>query len=182
MSYNILFNEALKCFDAGDFDRAEDYARQVFQTVPDNSDVLNLLGLIAQAKGLHKEACSYFSAAIRNRNDDPALYYNLAFSLKASNQFFDALYNFNKVISIAPQIKETYNEIACVYENVGNLAEARDYWKKALQYDENYADAEINLANSYRFDNEEKAIFNYNENWEFYLNQFVTSNPQENIL
>ena len=23
MSYNVLFNEALKCFDAGDFDRAE---------------------------------------------------------------------------------------------------------------------------------------------------------------
>ena len=158
MSYNVLFNEALKCFDAGDFDRAEDYARQVFQTTPDNPDVLNLLGLTAQAKGLHKEACSYFSAAIRNRNDDPALYYNLAFSLKASAQFYDALYNFNKVLSLSPQIKEAYNEIACIYESLNDLANARDYWAKALQYDENYAQAEISLANSYRLDDEEKAM------------------------
>ena len=158
MSYNNLFNEALKCFDSGDFNRAEVLARQIFETAPNNPDVLNLLGLIAQAKGLHNEACSYFSGAIRNKNSDPALYYNLAFSLKASNQFFDALHNFNKVLALAPQVKETYNEIACIYENINKLTEARDFWKKALLYDENYADAEINLANSYRFDNEQKAV------------------------
>ena len=60
MSYNNLFNEALKCFDEGDFDRAEAFARQIFETAPNNPDVLNLLGLTAQAKGLHNEACSYF--------------------------------------------------------------------------------------------------------------------------
>ena len=163
MSYNNLFNEALKCFDSGDLDRAESYARQIFQTAPDNPDVLNLLGLIAQAKGLHKEACSYFSGAIRGRNNDPALYYNLAFSLKASSQFYDALYNFNKVLSLSPQIKETYNEIACIYECLNDLNSARDYWSKALQYDENYAQAEINLANSYRFDDENKALLKLNE-------------------
>ncbi|MBR1948234.1 MAG: tetratricopeptide repeat protein, partial [Alphaproteobacteria bacterium] len=151
MSYNNLYNEALSCFDKGDFNRAEAYARQVFETVPDNPDVLNLLGLIAQAKGLHNEACSYFSGAIRSKNNDPSLYYNLAFSLKASGQYHDALYNFNKVLSLAPQIKETYNEIACVYESLNDLSLAREYWQKALQYDKNFATAEINLANSYRF-------------------------------
>ena len=68
------------------------------------------------------------------------------------------MYNFNKVVALAPQIKETYNEIACVYEELNNLVSAREYWEKALQYDENFANAEINMANSYRFDNEEKAI------------------------
>ena len=82
----------------------------------------------------------------------------MAFSLKASGQFFDALYNFNKVIALAPQIKETYNEIACVYEELNNLVSAREYWEKALQYDNNFASAEINMANSYRFDDEQKAI------------------------
>ncbi len=163
MSYNDLFREALKCFDTGDFDRAEAYARQIFETTPNNPDVLNLLGLTAQQKGLHNEACSYFSGAIRNKVDDPALYYNLAFSLKASGQFFDALYNFNKVVALAPQIKETYNEIACIYENLGNLTSARDYWEKALQYDKNFANAEINMANSYRFDDEKKAIKNLSD-------------------
>ena len=158
MVYNNLFNEALKCFDNGDFDRAEAYGRQIFETVPDNPDVLNLLGLTAQAKGLHHEACSYFSQAIRNKNNDPSLYFNLAFSLKATKQYYDALYNFNKVLSLAPQVKETYNEIACIYENLSDLKNARDYWVKALQYDNSYAIAEINLANSYRFDDVDCAI------------------------
>ena len=158
MSYNNLFNEALKCFDAGDFEKAEAYARQVFETVPNNPDVLNLLGLTAQARGLHTEACSYFSGAIRNKNDSPSLYFNLAFSLKASRQYYDALYNFEKVLALAPQIKETYNEMACIYENLNDLIKAREYWNKALQYDENYAVAEINFANSYRLDDENESF------------------------
>lgn len=163
MSYNILFKEALKCFDEGDFENAEAYARQIFETVPDNPDVLNLLGLTAQAKGLHQEACSYFSGAIRSKNDDPSLYFNLAFSLKASKQYYDALYNFNKVLSLAPQVKETYNEIACIYESLSDIKNAREYWDKALQYDNNYASAEINLANSYRLDDIEYAISKLND-------------------
>ena len=158
MSYNNLFNEALKCFDNGDFEKAEAFARQVFETVPNNPDVLNLLGLTAQARGLHSEACSYFSGAIRNKDNDPALYYNLAFSLKASKQYYDALHNYEKVLTLAPHIKETYNEIACIYECLSDLTKAREYWAKALQYDNNFADAEINLANSYRLDNEDKAF------------------------
>ena len=163
MSYNNLFNEALKCFDNGDFDRAEAYGRQIFETVPDNPDVLNLLGLTAQAKGLHQEACSYFSGAIRNKNNDPSLYFNLAFSLKASKQYYDALYNFEKVLTLAPQVKETYNEIACIYESLSDLEKARTYWLKALEFDTDYAVAEINLANSYRIDNEDEAFLILNK-------------------
>ena len=163
MSYNNLFNEALKCFDNGDFDRAEAYGRQIFETVPDNPDVLNLLGLTAQAKGLHQEACSYFSGAIRNKNNDPSLYFNLAFSLKASKQYYDALYNFEKVLTLAPQVKETYNEIACIYEGLSDLEKARTYWLKALEFDTDYAVAEINLANSYRIDNEDEAFLILNK-------------------
>ena len=40
MSYNNLFQEALKCFDNGDFEKAEAYGRQIFETVPNNPDVL----------------------------------------------------------------------------------------------------------------------------------------------
>ena len=174
MSYNNLFKEALKCFDNGDFEKAEAYGRQIFETVPNNPDVLNLLGLTAQAQGLHSQACSYFSGAIRNKDNDPALYFNLAFSLKASKQYYDALYNFEKVLALAPHIKETYNEIACIYEYLADLDKAREYWEKALSYDCDYATAEINLANSYRFDNEEKAMID--------LDRLSSKYPSEAIV
>ena len=157
MSYNTLFAEALHYFDQGQFDASEQLLRQILETAPMQPDVLNILGLIAQAKGLHSEAVSYFMAAIREKNTDPAFYFNLAFSLKACGQYADALVNFNKVLQLAPQIKETHNEIACVYEALEQLDEARLHWNTALNMDNSYVVAKINLANSYRFDNPKKA-------------------------
>ncbi len=157
MFYNDLFTKAINLFDQGDFASADCLLRQILQTSPDNPEVLNLLGLTAQAQGLHKEALPYFSAAIRQEPNKAAFYYNLAFSLKAIGEYADALNNFFHVMSLSPQIKETYNEIACIYEAINNLPQARDYWQKALSLDPAYSTAEINLANSYRLDNPNQA-------------------------
>ena len=153
MFYDDLFRQALKSFDCGDFTSAEAFARQILQTSPDNPDILNLLGLTAQAQGLHQEACSWFSAAIRQKKDEASFYFNLAFSLKANGEYADALNNFMQVVNLAPQIKETYNEIACIYETLADLPQARQYWQTALSFDHDYSTAAINLANSYRQDN-----------------------------
>ncbi len=157
MSYNAMFDEALNLFDNGDFENAEIIARQLIETAPDNPEILNLIGLIAQAKGLHHEACSYFSVALRQKPNTASYLFNLAFSLKSSNQLSDALFNYNKVLQIAPHIKETHNEIACIYEQLNDIDKARIHWQTALKMDPSYLTAEINLANSYRVDNPQKA-------------------------
>lgn len=174
MFYNDLFKQALSCFDNGDFDSAEHALRQILQTTPDNPEVLNLLGLIAQAKGLHKEACSYFSAALLQRPDTASYHYNLGFSLKAINEYSDALLNFNQVLKLSPQIKETYNEIACIYNEIGDINKAREYWQEALSLDTSYITAKINLAYSYCNDNISKA--------ENLLLEISQSNPEEVLV
>ena len=158
MSYNHIFSEALSLFDRGDYSASEQMLRQILETAPEQPDVLNMLGLIAQTKGVHNEAISYFSAAIRQKNDNPAFYYNLAFSLKAINHLSDAINNFNKVLQLAPHIKETHNELACIYENLTNLTKARKHWIFAIKMSPNYPEANINLAYSYRHDLPEKAF------------------------
>ena len=157
MSYDNIFTMALKYFDEGNFPEAERLARQIHHTAPNNPDVLNLLGLIAQAKGLHNEACSYFSAAIRQKNDNAGYLFNLAFSLKALGQYVDALINFNKVLELAPTVKETHNEIACIYETIGDIDKARLHWQYAIQMSPDYLTAQTNLANSYRTDDINRA-------------------------
>ena len=152
-----MFDEALNFFDNGNFENAEIIARQLIETAPNNPEILNLIGLIAQAKGLHIEACSYFSAALRQKPNTASYLFNLAFSLKSSNQLSDALFNYNKVLQIAPHIKETHNEIGCIYEQINDLDKARTHWQTALKMDPTYLTAEINLANSYRVDNPQKA-------------------------
>ncbi len=158
MSYDILFNNALHWFDNGDFDKAEAIARQIYETMPSNPEVLNLLGIIAQAKGIHKNAISYFLAALREKPNTVSFFYNLAFSLKADGQFAEALLYFSKVLELAPQVKETHNEMACIYEETGNLTEAREHWNAAIKLDDGYLIAKINLANSYRAENPDKAV------------------------
>ncbi len=148
VSYNDLFNQATELFDQGKFDEAENILRQLNSTAADNPYILNLLGLIAQARGLHNEACSYFSAATRNLPDRPDFYYNLAYSLQHSGQYHDALRNYQKVLSLRPELKETYNEIACIYQAIGQNNQAVEWWNKALQLAPDYAIAAINLANS----------------------------------
>ncbi len=157
MDYDAIFQQALKYFDQGALNPSEQLARQLIKVVPDQPDVLNLLGLIAQTRGIHKEACSYFSAAIRIRPKNAFYYFNLGFSLKADNHLADALQSFNKVLQLAPSIQEAYNEIALIYETLGQLSEARKYWQKALNLNNNDATAAINLANSYRLDFPDKA-------------------------
>ena len=157
MSYNDLFVEALRQFDNGDFGSAENNLRQILEASPDNSDVLNMLGLIAQNKGYHDEACSYFSAAIRNGKENAGYYYNLAFSQKLQQKYTEALQNYAKVLKLAPEVKETYDEIANIHEILGNLETAREYWDKVLSIKPDYIEAIINRANSYRIDNPEKA-------------------------
>ena len=91
MSYELMFQNALKLHQDGQLDQAETLYRQVLETVPEQPDVLNLLGLIAQAKGAQDEACSLFMQAIRAKPNEASFYYNLAFSFKLNGKPKEAL-------------------------------------------------------------------------------------------
>lgn len=146
ISYNDLFTQALNLYDKGNYTEAEGILRQLDNAAPDNPHILNLLGLIAQAKGIHHEACSYFAAAVRLNANSAEYYYNLAYSLQRCGEYHDALRNYQKVLSLRPEIKETYNEIACIYEALSQTDKAVEWWNKALQLFPDYATVAINLA------------------------------------
>lgn len=60
MGYDLLFQQALGFHEQGRLNEAENIYRQILETAPNNPDILNLLGLIAQQKGLHAQAVDYF--------------------------------------------------------------------------------------------------------------------------
>lgn len=65
MSYELLFQRAVQLHEAGQLNEAEQIYRRILETAPQQPEVLNLLGLVAQAKGVQDEACSLFYQAIR---------------------------------------------------------------------------------------------------------------------
>lgn len=157
MSYEMMFHNAVGLHEAGRLDEAETIYRQILETAPEQPDVLNLLGLVAQAKGAQSEACRLFMRAIRGKPQEASFYYNLAFSFKLDNRPREALENFIKVTELAPTVKETYNEIALLLQD-SDMNKARQNWIYALQLDGNYAVAKANMAMSYESENSGKAI------------------------
>ena len=158
MSYELLFQRAVQLHEAGQLNEAEQIYRRILETAPQQPEVLNLLGLVAQAKGVQDEACSLFYQAIRQAPARAPFYYNLAFSLKLDNKPVEALESFEKALALQPDIKEAYNEMGLICQSLGKLEQARVYWSKALEIDGDYVEAKANRAMSYSESNSSMAI------------------------
>lgn len=146
MGYDLLFQQAVRLHENGELNKAENIYRQILETAPDNPDVLNLMGLIAQAKGLHEQACGWFYRAIRQAPDAAAFYFNLGLSLFNDNHPHEAVDAYQKAITLQPRQKESYNYLAEVWRSLGNKDAAAENYRKALELDAEYLDARINLA------------------------------------
>lgn len=146
MSYDLLFQQANCAYNAGDMDKAEALCRYVLQAVPDNPDVLNMLGLVAMAKNLPQQALTYFNQAVRQTPDNLPLRFNLASALEAAGKLHEAAAAYHQVLKLNPHIKEAYNNLGGIYEKLQNPDQAQTYYRQALQLDPDYPEAAVNLA------------------------------------
>ena len=153
MSYEALFQNALSLHEAGRLDEAECMYRQILETAPEHPVVLNLLGLIAQNKGLQDEAVSLFLRAISENPQEVSYRYNLAFSYKLLKRYREALEAFTSVLKLNSNIKEAHNEIGLIYQHLGEYEKAKQSFGYAIQLDDKYADAKINNAMNMRYFN-----------------------------
>ncbi len=158
MSYETLFQNALSLHEAGRLDEAEDLYRRILETAPEQPDVLNLLGLVAQSKGVQSEAVSLFCRAIAQKPQEVAFRYNLAFSYKLDKQWRKALEAFASVLKLNPAIKEAHNEMGLLYQQLGEYAKAAQSFRYALELDDSYAEARINKAMNLRYSSAEQAV------------------------
>ena len=164
MSYDLMFKKANTLYENGNFDEAEDLYRKILEAVPENPDVLNMLGLTAQAKGLHPQAISYFSQAIKISPTHLPLYFNLAVSYQNMNKFMQAIEAYNKIIELNPNIKEVYNNLGAIYEQLDDKQKALSSYQNAIKLDEHYVDALVNMA---VLNNDTKALVSLNNQYPF---------------
>lgn len=146
MSYDILFQQALNLHNDGRFDDAERIYRQILETAPNNPDLLNLLGLIAQAKNIHSEAVEFFYKAIQQSPNHAPLHFSLALSLNEWNKPYEAIDAYLKALALNPDIAEAYNNIGEIYKNLQNPEKAMEFYQKAIDKNEEFTDAKVNMA------------------------------------
>lgn len=146
MSYDLMFQKANSLYINGSLDEAEQLYRNILEAVPENPDVLNMIGLTAQAKNMHKQAVAYFLQALKHSSNHLPLYFNLAVSYQHLEKYVQALDAYKKALELNPNIKEIYNNAGAVYEKLNNTQQARIFYQNAINLDENYIDALVNLA------------------------------------
>ena len=146
MSYNLMFQKAVELQQNGALNEAEQLYRQILETSPQNADVLNLLGLIAQARGLHSEAVGYFYRAADSAPQHFPIFFNLGVSLAASGYLLEATEAYKKALKIKPDLKEAYLGLGNIFWQLERLPEASEAYQNALKIDSAYLDAAVNLA------------------------------------
>lgn len=146
MSYNLMFQKAVELQQNGALNEAEQLYRQILETAPDNADVLNLLGLIAQTLGLHSEAVNWFYRAAAAAPEHFPIFFNLGISLSASGHPIEAIEAYKKVLRLKPDLKEAFFCLGNTYWQIGRDEEATEAFENALKLDADYTDAAVNLA------------------------------------
>ncbi|MBR2273986.1 MAG: tetratricopeptide repeat protein [Alphaproteobacteria bacterium] len=146
MSYDLMFQKAIKLHNEGALQQAEEIYQQLLQVMPENSDVWNLLGLIAQSQGnlLHARDC--FLSAIRFA---PAPFYahffNLGLTYKSLNKPNESIEALQRATSLNTDFLEGWNLLGVLYAENSDLSEAKKCFFNALSIDPNFIDALANL-------------------------------------
>ena len=146
MGYDILFQQALQFHEQGRLSEAENIYRQILETAPDNADVLNLLGLIAQAKGMHTQATELFYHAVKQAPKHAPFWFNLGLSLENDNKHVEALQAYQTTIELRPDFKEALSNMGDIYNKEQKPEMAEEMYKKALKIDNHFTLALANLA------------------------------------
>lgn len=146
MSYELMFQKAVELQQAGAFSEAEKLYRQILEAAPENVNAWNMLGLVAQAKGLHEQAIECFEQALKGAPQHFPLYFNMAISFGALGKFAEACKAYYKVLALNPQIKEAHIGLGNIYWQKGDLDSAKAEYEQALKIDAADITARANLA------------------------------------
>ena len=146
MSYDLMLQKAIDLQNNGALNEAENIYLNMLQAMPENADVWNLLGLVAQSKGNLLRAVDCFLSAIKYSPKPFGMhYFNLALSYKGLNKPSEALEAFNRAVQLSPDVKEGWNYLGILQEEMGKHTDAVKSFCNALEIDDNYMEARANL-------------------------------------
>jgi tetratricopeptide (TPR) repeat protein len=146
MSYDLMLQKAMDLQNNGALNEAESIYLNMLQAMPENADIWNLLGLVAQSKGNLLRAVDCFLSAIKYSPKPFGMhYFNLALSYKGLDKPSEALEAFNRAVQLSPDVKEGWNYLGILQEEMEKHTDAVKSFCKALEIDDNYMEARANL-------------------------------------
>jgi Flp pilus assembly protein TadD len=126
-------------------DEAIHWYRKSLELQPDNSTVLNNLGIALKAQGQLDAAITSYQQAISVRPNYVQAHSNLGNALKDQGNLDAAVSCYRQAISLKPGYAQAYSNLGNLLQSQGRLDEAVSILQKAIVLKPNYAQAHNNL-------------------------------------
>lgn len=142
---DTLYKEAVALRETKRTVEAETIARQILASDPEHRPAINLLGVLRNEAGDHKEAADRFARLVELAPEDAEAHYNLGAVLAALDRTAEAIESYRRAIAIEPRHAKAHSNLGSALRTSGALDEAELACRRALTIDPNSAAAHANL-------------------------------------
>jgi protein O-GlcNAc transferase len=130
--------------------------------MPDHSDAIHLLGVIAYQRGRPEMALQMIERAIEQNGDDPSYYVSRGLALHHLKRLDESIVSYERALLLKPNFPEALFNLGDVLRELGRSAEARASYDRALvlqpEFPEVFLSRGDTLGNSGHL---EEAVANY---------------------
>lgn len=143
-----MLRQAVEHHRAGRLDAAEKLYRRVIDGDPDNSDALNLLGVIALGRAQYGEAKMFFQRAVAAGPLVPDVHFNFGNLLATTGEFDAAVMSYTRAIELSPDHLRGHVSLSQCLLSLRRFDEAISILKKAEKIEPANADIQLLLSNA----------------------------------
>lgn len=160
---NILFHQAFKLHQSGQFDEAEQIYRNILKCLPDHTGAQALLGNILVQSNRNLESLNLLESSLKK---DPKQFWThntLGVAYLNIQQYDKALTCFDRAINLNPEYADAYFNQAKTFRAQQRYQDAIDSYSKCITINPEYAEAYSNRGTIYLDDLSEidKALADY---------------------
>jgi Flp pilus assembly protein TadD len=151
MNANIKksLKHAVKLHESGKISEALEIYEKLNAQLPNEADILSLLGTAQYQMGDYQKGMQTLHAALKINPTNALVYNNLGNALRELNLFADALQCYDIAISQKQDYAHAHHNRGLALKDLGRIDEAMQSYKKAIEYKIDYAEPYNNKANIY---------------------------------
>ncbi len=132
---HLLFSQAIKQYQAGNFEVVEQLCRQTLLEQPNTDQAWHLLGLLAHQAANHDAAIDYLTLAIAINSANPLYHLDLGLVYGKTGRLEQAAQSYQEALRWQPDEAETYYLLAAVQKRLGQSAAAIQNLRQAINLD-----------------------------------------------
>jgi tetratricopeptide (TPR) repeat protein len=138
-------NALLENYQKGQYDLAENLAKDLIQKYPDHLFSWKVLSAVFKQTGRLQDSLTANQRAVEISPNDAEAHSNLGNTLKVLGRLEEAETSYKKAIAIKPDLAEAHSNLGITLQKLGRLEDAETSYKKAIAIKPDYAEAHSNL-------------------------------------